>query len=328
MDDKPYEENIRLLRIKYHTSMKHNPPAFTFTALVLLLLIFQSLSLNAQIMDKNSIIAEGATLDLLGDGFRFTEGPAADKNGNVYFTDQPNNTIVKWNHSTGELSVFMDDAGRSNGMFFDHDGNLVTCADMNNELWSISMDGEVTVLADNYGGDLLNGPNDLWIRPDGGIYFTDPLYKRNYWERDPEMQQDGEHVYFLEPGTNRYFRVDEDLVKPNGIIGTPDGKKLYVADIGDNKTYVYDINPDGTLSNRKLFCELGSDGMTIDNQGNVYLTGKGVTVFDKNGERIAHIPIDKGWTANICFAGSERDMLFITAMDAVFGIKMNVRGVY
>ncbi len=297
-------------------------------ALALCIMLFQTLTLNAQIMDKNSIIAEGATLELLGDGFRFTEGPAPDENGNVYFTDQPNNTIVKWNHSTGELSVFMDEAGRSNGMFFDHDGNLVTCADMDNELWSISMDGEVTVLADNYGGDLLNGPNDLWIRPDGGIYFTDPLYKRNYWERDPEMQQDGEHVYYLEPGTNRYFRVDEDLVKPNGIIGTPDGKKLYVADIGDNKTYVYDINPDGTLSNRKLFCELGSDGMTIDNKGNVYLTGRGVTVFDRNGEKIAHIPIDKGWTANICFAGPDRDMLFITAMDAVFGIKMNVRGVY
>jgi gluconolactonase len=296
--------------------------------MALMLMLIQPLSLNSQIMDKNSIIAEGATLELLGDGFRFTEGPATDKNGNVYFTDQPNNTIVKWNYSTGELSVFMDEAGRSNGMFFDHDGNLITCADMDNELWSVSMDGEVTVLIDNYGDNPLNGPNDLWIRPDGGIYFTDPLYKRNYWKRDPEMKQDGEHVYFLERGTGRYFRVDENLVKPNGIIGTPDGKKLYVADIGDNKTYVYDINPDGTLSNRKLFCELGSDGMTIDNKGNIYLTGKGVTVFDKNGERIAHIPVDKGWTANICFAGPDRDMLFITAMDAVFGIKMNVKGVY
>ena len=302
-------------------------PGLTVIFLAFLLLLPQSLSVNAQIMDKNSIIAGGAALELLGDGFSFTEGPAPDENGNVYFTDQPNNTIVKWNHATGELSVFMDEAGRSNGMYFDHDGNLVTCADMDNELWSISMDGEVTVLVENYGGDLLNGPNDLWIRPDGGIYFTDPLYKRDYWERDPEMKQDGEHVYFLEPGTNRYFRVDEDLVKPNGIIGTPDGKKLYVADIGDSKTYVYDINPDGTLSNRKLFCELGSDGMTIDNKGNVYLTGNGVTVFDRNGEKIAHIPVDKGWTANICFAGPDRDMLFITAMDAVFGLKMNVRGV-
>jgi gluconolactonase len=291
------------------------------------LLIFQSLSLKARIMDKNAIIAEGAELELLGDGFSFTEGPAPDSEGNVFFTDQPNNTIVKWTASTGELKVFMHDAGRSNGMYFDNKGNLVTCADMDNELWSVTMEGEVTVLADNYSGKLLNGPNDLWIRPDGGIYFTDPLYKRNYWKRDPEMQQDGEHVYFLSADGSRFFRVDEDLVRPNGIIGTPDGKKLYVADIGDSKTYVYDINEDGTLSNRKLFAELGSDGMTIDNRGNVYLTGKGVTVFNKQGEQIAHIPVDKRWTANICFAGPDRDMLFITAMDSVYGLKMNVRGV-
>ncbi|TVR75704.1 MAG: SMP-30/gluconolactonase/LRE family protein [Marinilabiliales bacterium] len=279
-------------------------------------------------MDKTNIIAQGATLELLGDGFSFTEGPAPDAGGNVYFTDQPNNTIVKWNWSTGELSVFMEDAGRSNGMYFDKSGNLITCADMDNELWSIDMDTEeVTVLVDNWSGKLLNGPNDVWVRPDGGMYFTDPLYKRGYWERDPEMQQDGEHVYFLSADGNSYFRVDEDLVKPNGIIGTPDGKTLYVADIGDNKTYAYDINDDGTLSNRRLFCELGSDGMTMDDRGNVYLTGRGVTVFDKHGEQIAHIPVDKGWTANICFAGPDRDMLFITAMDAVFGIKMNVRGV-
>ncbi len=295
---------------------------------LIMLLLLPLTSLNAQIMDKTNIIAEGATLELLGDGFSFTEGPAPDAAGNVYFTDQPNNTIVKWDHASGELSVFMEDAGRSNGMYFDKSGNLITCADMDNELWSIDMNtGDVTVLVDNWSGKLLNGPNDVWVRPDGGMYFTDPLYKRGYWERDPEMQQDGEHVYFLSADGNSYFRVDEDLVKPNGIIGTPDGKTLYVADIGDNKTYAYDINDDGTLSNRRLFCELGSDGMTMDDRGNVYLTGRGVTVFDKNGERIAHIPIDKGWTANICFAGPDRDMLFITAMDAVFGLKMNVRGV-
>ena len=301
------------------------PPLIIITVL---LLLFPLPSVNAQIMDKNNIIAEGAALELLGDGFSFTEGPASDAEGNVFFTDQPNNTIVKWHHSTGKLSVFMEDAGRSNGMYFDTGGNLITCADMDNELWSVDINtGEATVLVDNWNGKLLNGPNDVWIRPDGGMYFTDPLYKRGYWERDPEMLQDGEHLYFLSADGSQYFRVDEDLVKPNGLIGTPDGKKLYVADIGDSKTYVYDINEDGTLANRKLFCDLGSDGMTIDNSGNIYLTGRGVTVFDKTGEKIAHIPIDKRWTANICFAGPDRDILFITAMDAVFGLRMNVRGV-
>jgi gluconolactonase len=316
----------RLKSIVNRANKSHTGKRFTLI-MVVLLLSWNPLT-NSQIMDKNSIIPEGEELQLLGDGFRFTEGPAPDDQGNVYFTDQPNNTIVRWDHSTGKFSVFMDDAGRSNGMFFDDTGNLIACADMHNEIWSINMNGEVTVLAGNFNGNLLNGPNDLWIRPDGGIYFTDPLYKRNYWERDPEMQQDGEHVYFLDPAVNRLFRVDENLIKPNGIIGTPDGKNLYVADIGDNKTYIYDINEDGTLSGRRLFANLGSDGMTIDNKGNIYLTGKGVTVFNKHGEKIAHIPVDKGWTANICFAGPDRDMLFITAMDAVFGIKTVVRGVY
>ena len=289
--------------------------------------LFQFLPVNARIMDENSIVAEGATLELLGDGYSFTEGPARDLRGNVYFTDQPDNSIIRWDHESGELTVFMDDAGRSNGMYFDKTGNLITCADMDNQLWSISPDGEVKILVENYRNKLLNGPNDLWIRPDGGIYFTDPLYKRGYWERDPEMQQDGEHVYFLSADGSRLFRVDENMVRPNGIIGTPDGKKLYVADIGDKKTYVYDINDNGTLSNRQLFAELGSDGMTIDNRGNVYLTGQGVTVFNRFGKKIAHIPVDKRWTANVCFAGPNRDILFITAMDSVFSLRMNVRGV-
>jgi gluconolactonase len=299
------------------------------STIIILALMLNFSVLNAQIMDKRSIVAEGASLELLGNGFEFTEGPAPAENGDVYFTDQPNNDIVKWDASTGEVSVFMDNAGRSNGMFFSEEGNLITCADMKNQLWSINMDTkEVKVLVEDYNDKRLNGPNDLWIHPNGGIYFTDPLYKRDYWKRDPEMQQDGEHVYYLGPDRERLIRVEEGLVKPNGIVGTPDGEKLYVTDIGDKKTYVYNINEDGSLSSRKLYVEMGSDGMTIDNRGNVYLTGDGVTVFDKKGEKIAHIPVDKGWTANVCFGGPDRKMLFITAMDSVFGLKMNVKGTY
>jgi len=122
-------------------------------------------------------------------------------------------------------------------------------------------------------------------------------------------------------------KVDTDLKKPNGIIGTPDGKKLYVADIGDNKTYVYDIQPDGMLTNRKLFAPLGSDGMTIDNRGNIYLTGRGVTVFNSKGEQIEHIPIEANWTANICFGGEDMKTLFITASQYLYSLRMNVTGV-
>lgn len=283
---------------------------------------------QAQIVDKRGIVAKKATLEKVADGFSFTEGPAVNRAGDVYFTDQPNDRIIKWSFFTGETSVFMENAGRSNGMFFDRMGNLIACTDMENELWEIDAKGNKKVLIENYQGKKLNGPNDLWVAPNGGIYITDPLYKRDYWTRNPEMQQDGEHLYYLSPDRVQFFRVDEKLVKPNGIIGTPDGKKLYVADIGDNKTYVYDVEEDGYLRNRKLFVEMGSDGMTLDHRGNLYLTGKGVTVFNQKGEQIAHIPIDANWTANVTFGGPERKTLFITAMDTFYSLEMNVRGTH
>lgn len=274
---------------------------------------------------KQGIVAPGAKVKKLAGGFIFTEGPAVDARGNVFFTDQPNNRIHKWS-TDGKLSVFHDKPGRSNGLYFDKKGNLLACADLDNELWSIDMTGKATVLVKGYKGKKLNGPNDLWPDPRGGIYFTDPLYKRKYWNRGP-MEQDGKHVYYLKPGYKELIRVTNDLVTPNGIIGAPDGKRLYVADLGDKKTYVYDISPDATLSNKKLFCTMGSDGMTIDNEGNVYLTGRGVTVFNPAGDKIEHIQIDAGWTANVCFGGADRHTLFITAKESLFALRMRVKGV-
>ena len=146
----------------------------------------------------SSVVVPGEKARLLAGGFKFTEGPAADAEGNVFFTDQPNDRICKWSVD-GKLTDFMKPCGRSNGMFFDREGNLWACADMNNELWKIDPQGKVTVVVKDYDGKLLNGPNDLWIAPNGAIYFTDPLYKRDYWTRDPAMQQDGQHVYYLSP---------------------------------------------------------------------------------------------------------------------------------
>ncbi len=273
------------------------------------------------------IIAPGAKVTLLAEGFSFTEGPAPDAEGNVYFTDQPNDRICKWSVS-GKLTDFMKPCGRSNGLFFDPQGNLWACADMNNQLWKIEPSGKVTVVIKDFNGKLLNGPNDLWMAPDGGIYFTDPLYRRDYWTRDPAMQQDGQHVYYLSPDRQTLVRVAEDLRQPNGIIGTPDGKLLYVADIGARRTYRYKINEDATLSDKTLFCEMGSDGMTIDSEGNVYLTGRGVTVFNPQGEQIEQIPINERWTANVCFGGKDRRTLFVTASDSLYALQMRVKGAY
>jgi gluconolactonase len=261
----------------------------------------------------------------LADGFKFTEGPACDGEGNVLFTDQPNDRILKWSVD-GKLSTALQPCGRSNGLCFDAEGNLWACADEKNELWCIAPDGKVTVVLQNFEGKLLNGPNDLWIRPDGGIYFSDPFYKRPYWKRGPQ-EQDVQAVYFLSPDRKQLSRVADDLQQPNGVIGTPDGKTLYVADIRARKTYAYDIQQDGKLANKRLFCEMGSDGMTLDDEGNVYLTGKGVTVFNPAGQQIEQIPIPAGWTANVCFGGKDRKTLFITAKEYLFGLKMRVRGV-
>ncbi len=274
--------------------------------------------------EMKSVVAPGAKLIKLSGEFEFTEGPAADAEGNVFFTDQPNDRIMKWSVD-GKLSTFLQPCGRSNGLYFDKKGNLLACADEKNELWSIDPAGKVTVLVKDYKGKLLNGPNDLWVRPDGGIYFTDPFYKRPYWKRGP-MEQGKQCVYYLSADYKTLKRVAEDLVQPNGIIGTPDGKKLYVADIGAGKTYAYDIKDDGNLSNKKLFCEMGSDGMAIDNEGNVYLTGKGVPVFDKDGNKIEQIDVPEPWTANACFGGKDRDTLFITASKSLYAVRMRVKG--
>lgn len=270
------------------------------------------------------VTAPDAKVEKLAGDFAFTEGPAADAQGNVYFTDQPNDRILKWSVD-GKLSTFLSPCGRSNGLYFDAKGHLLACADLDNQLWSIDPAGKVTVLVRDYKGKLLNGPNDLWVRPDGGIYFTDPFYKRPYWKRGP-MEQDGQCVYYLAPDRKTVVRVADDLKQPNGLIGTPDGKRLYVADIGAGKTYAYDVGADGTLSGKTLFCDMGSDGMTLDAEGHVYLTGRGVTVFDKDGRKVETIAVPEPWTANVCFGGKDRQTLFITASKGLYAMRMRIRG--
>jgi len=275
-------------------------------------------------MAADSILAEGQTVQKLAGDFIFTEGPACDAEGNVFFTDQPNDRILKWSVE-GKLSTFMQPCGRANGLSFDREGNLWACADETNALWRISPDKKVAVILKDHGGKLFNGPNDLWFRPAGGLFFTDPFYKRPYWKRGPSEQC--ECVYFLSVDQKTAVRVIDDLKQPNGIIGTPDGRTLYVADIGDKKTWRYSIESDGSLKDKKLFCELGSDGMTIDNRGNIYLTGNGVTVFDPEGRKIQQIEVPERWSANVCFGGKDRQTLFITASKGFYGLKMAVKGV-
>ncbi len=273
----------------------------------------------------NSIIKENARPVLISDEFEFTEGPAADEEGDVYFTDQPNNRILKWSAETGKISVYMENAGRSNGLHFDNEGNLLAAADEKSELWQLGQDKNIKVLVENFQGKRLNGPNDLWVDEKGGVYFTDPYYQRDYWKRQkPDIDQ--QRVYYLSPDKKEVKIVADDLVQPNGIIGSQKDNILYIADIGAGKTYSYRFSENGELVDKKLFTEMGSDGMTLDHKGNVYLTGDGVTVFNKDGKKISYIPVDRPWTANVTFGGKDHDQLFITASEAVYVLQMNVKG--
>lgn len=290
------------------------------SACALATLVFLPWSVTAQ----TGVVAPGATLQKLAGGFAFTEGPTADGDGNVFFPDQPNNRILKWSVD-GTLTTVLMPAGRANGMYFGPDGTLLVCADEHTELWAIAPGGGRSVLAKTFDGKPLNGPNDVWRRPDGGIYFTDPFYKREWWDYDKAPQGTAQ-VYFLAPGTTVPKRVTTDLVQPNGIIGTPDGKTLFVADIGAQKTYAFDAQPDGSLTNRTLRVELGSDGMTLDTEGNLYLTGKGVSVFDRTGKKIDQIDVPEPWTANVSFGGADHQTLFITASKGLYSIRLRVKG--
>jgi len=272
----------------------------------------------------SELIAPGAEVVQLATGFKFTEGPAVDAEGNIFFTDQPNNRIHKWSID-GQISLFHESPQRANGLYFASDGKLLACADLHSRLIAIDKSGTIEVLVDHYQQKRLNGPNDLWPDPKGGIYFTDPYYQRNYWERTTS-EQDGEHVYYLTPDRQQLLRVADDLVQPNGIIGTPDGTKLYVADIRAGKTYAFQIHQDGTLRNKQLFAPEGSDGMTIDKNGNVYLTNKAVSVFDSRGNKIGEIQVPER-PSNVCFGGKNRTTLFITARTSLYAIEMQVPGI-
>ena len=282
------------------------------------------LSLCALAAFADGVTAPDAKLEKLTNGFAFTEGPTCDKAGDLFFVDQPNDRIMKWSVD-GNLSTFMQPSGRANGMMFDAKGNLIACADEHNQLWSIAPDRKVTVLVTNFDGKYLNGPNDVWIAPSGGMYLSDPFYKRKWWDHQVMAMPD-EEVFYLSPDRKTLSRVTGDLKKPNGLTGTADGKKLFVADIRDNKTWRYDIQPDGSLTNKTFFCALGSDGMTIDAEENLYLTGRGVTVFDKTGKQIDHIDVPEKWSANVCIGGKDRQTLFITATESLYAIKLRVKG--
>ncbi len=291
--------------------------------LIIVLLIFCAKKDNTN--QRISVVAKDVKLEKLAGDFGFTEGPVADAEGNVYFTDIPNSRIHKWSVD-GKLSIFKENTGRANGLGFDKEGNLIVCEGGNRRLTSVDPQGKVTVLADNFEGKKLNSPNDLWIEQKGGIYFTDP----RYGDRS-DLELDGEFVFYLSPDKETLIKVIDDMVRPNGIVGTPDGKQLFVADRGADSNWTYKIKKDGTLLKKKFFSVEGSDGMTMDVHGNIYITSPRkksyfmVSIYDKTGNKIEDIQVPEMPT-NVCFWGKERKSLFITASTSIYSMQMRVAG--
>ena len=266
------------------------------------------------------LVAPGAKPVQLAGGFKFTEGPAVAANGDVYFSDIPNNRIHKWSVAGKKLSTFIEESRGANGLFFAEDGSLYACQGEAKRVVAYTADGsDSSSLAKRYDGSKFNKPNDLWIDGKGGVYFSDPNYGNT------EHTQDGEHVYYIPPGGGEVVRVADGFKRPNGLVGTPDDSTLYIADIGDSKIYRYAIQPDGTLKGRKLFCESGSDGMTLDQHGNVYLTAGSVKVFNPKGEPVADLKFPER-PANVVFGGKELKTLYVTARTGFYSLDMAVSG--
>ena len=269
---------------------------------------------------EGSIVPDGAEVKKLFGGLGFVEGPAADQTGNVFFTDIPRSRIHKVSVD-GELSTFRENSGGANGLMFDAQNRLVACEGDNRRMTRTEADGSITVLAERFDNKLLNSPNDLTIAGDGGIYFTDPRYGNR-----SNMEQPVEGVYHIAPdGT--ITRVIDDLVRPNGILLTADNKTLYVMDNGTDEVFAYTVQPDGSLTEgRKLADVPGPDGLTMDVQGNLYITAStGIVVLSPEGEELTTIPVPEV-PANCTFAGPEDRTLYITARTSLYSIRLNIPG--
>ncbi len=268
-----------------------------------------------------AVTAPGATVQRVATGFTFTEGPAADAAGDVWFTDVRQSRIHRWRAATDTVEAMRDQTGGANGLYFDAAGRLVICEGGNRRMTRLEADGSLTLLMDAYDGKKLNSPNDLWVAPGGDIYFSDPRYGDA-----GNLEQDGMHVYLIPADGRAPRRVTADLTTPNGLIGTPDGRTLYIADAGARRIWRYAVAADGMLEGKTLFTERGSDGMSLDERGNVYLAnGSQIWVYGPDGGLLETIAVPEA-PANLTFGGGDRRTLFITARTSVYRIAMALRG--
>ena len=261
-------------------------------------------------------------------GFKFTEGPAADTEGNVYFTDIPNEKIHKID-AQDQLSVFREKSNFANGLMVNAKGEVVAC-EMAGAIVALSTDGkERRVVADKHDGNRFNAPNDLVLDKSGGVYFTDPAF------RAPMPLPQGKTCVYYADASGKVTRLIDDLPNPNGVLLSPDEKTLYVFPSGQKQMMSYPVEAPGKIGKGKVFCELeqakaggngGGDGGTIDERGNVYITsGTGLQVFDSTGKMLGTIKFPEQ-PSNATFGGKDMKTLYVTARSSVYSCPMEVAG--
>jgi gluconolactonase len=261
-------------------------------------------------------------------GFMFTEGPAADKEGNVYFSDIPANRVYRL-EADGKASVFREPSNRTNGNMFNSKGELVSC-EGDGQVVAVSADGkQARPIAAMYQGKRFNAPNDLVVDSSDGVYFTDP-----YFGPPMPLPQGVTAVYYV-TADGHVTRLVDDLKLPNGVILSPDEKTLYVVPSGQEEVMAYPVESPGKLGAGKVFCRLkqaagqqghGGDGLTIDTKGNLYITsGLGLQVFDREGMHLGIIEVPEP-PANVTFGGPEFKTLYITARKSLYRADMEATG--
>jgi gluconolactonase len=280
-----------------------------------------------------------ARLEKLAEGCRWAEGPAYFPAGRyLVWSDIPNDRMMRFDESSGAVSVFRHPAGYSNGNTVDRQGRLVTCEHGNRRVTRTEHDGSITVLASHHQGKRFNSPNDVVVKSDGSIWFTDPAYgiDSDYEGHKAESEIGACHVYRVDPQSGDVRIVADDFVRPNGIAFSPDERRLYVADTGathvkDGPRHirVFDVDADGSLSGGKVFatCTQGLfDGFRLDEAGRVWTSaGDGVHCYDPDGTLIGKILVPEG-VANVVFGGPKRNRLYICATTSLYAIMLPVNG--
>lgn len=292
--------------------------------------------MSVEIRDQNfvSIVGQTVEFEKLATGFLFTEGPLWNsKEKYLLFSDIPGNKISRWSADKG-TTVFRNPSNKSNGLTWDSQGRLLTCEHATSHLTRTETDGRITVLASHYEDKELNSPNDVVVKGDGNIYFTDPSYGRGneHFGVKREMQLGFRGVYRVDPNGGKVTLLANDFGQPNGLCFSSDESKLFVNDTERAHIRVFDVKPDGTVANSKVWAEVSGsgdgapDGMKIDSQGNLYCTGPGgIHVFDRSAKCLGVIRTPEG-AANFTWGDADLRSLFITATSSVYRIKVKVPG--